>query len=203
MEYTYKPKRLSYGRRAYIGNYQGEEFFLIPIKWDCDWYFGGIYLEGLRATTEERLKESAYNIEMSDYYNVKDIPFQYLNEDKFKQDMVDEWGERAEIQERQDRNGEEVLLTFGTHTHADSVLLDKCKGDYKTALNVFDKLYIKEDDFIKFIEILKEFYKNKEGKINKGYLKRMDKQESLLQEYEQFIQKFPELPPEEFWTECD
>ncbi len=203
MKYTYKPKRLSYGRRAYIGNYQGEELFLKPINWDCDWYWGGVYLEGLRATTEERQREYARDSDMSDYYDVKNIPSQYLDEDKFKEDMEDEWEERAEIQERQERNGEEVLLTFGTHTHADSVLLNECKGDYKTALNVFDKLYIKEDDFKKLIEILKEFYQNKEGKRNKAYLKRMDKQESLLQEFEQFIQRFPELPPEEYWTEHD
>lgn len=203
MEYTYNPKRLSYGRRAYIGNYQGEELFLKPITWDCGWYWGGVYLEGLRATTEEKLKEYARDIDLSDYYDVRNIPSQYLDEERFKEDMENEWEESADIRARQDRNGEEVLLTWGTHTHADSVLLNECMGDYKTALNIFDKLYIKEDDFKKLIDMLKEFYKDKDGKRDKSYLIRMDKQEDLLQELEQFIQRFPELPPEEFWTEHD
>ena len=34
MEYQYTPTKEKYGRRVYIGNYQGEELYLKPIKWD-------------------------------------------------------------------------------------------------------------------------------------------------------------------------
>ncbi len=197
---TYKPKRLHYGRRAYIGNYQGEELFLMPIKWDCGWYWGGVYLEGLRPENEETLKEQSQDCELSDYYDVKNIPYQYLNEEAFKQDMRNDWQERHDTQIQQERGGVDYYLGFGSHTHADSVLLKDCKGEYSEALKVFDKLYISKENFKVLIKLLKDFYKYKERKKqDKTYLRMMEKAETTLQEYEQFIQHFPELPPKDFW----
>jgi hypothetical protein len=49
--------------------------------------------------------------------------------------------------------------------------------------------------------MLKEFYSLKEqNQKSKKYIKNMAKQEAILQEYEQFIQRFPELPTKEFWV---
>jgi|TARA_R100000093_G_scaffold70836_2_gene44906 hypothetical protein len=204
-KYTYTPKKQIYGKKIYLGNYQGEEFFIRPVKWDCGWYWGGVYLEGLRVSTEEKQKEYARESEISDFYSVKDIPSQYLDEEQFQKDMEDNWEERADISERQERNGEEVLLCFGSHTHADSVLLNECKGSYKIALKKFDKLLFKEDQFNELIRILKKFYACKEfgNQNNKKYLKEMEKAEEVLKEFEDFTNKFRELPTEEFWTETD
>ena len=204
MKYTYKPKKLVYGKKIYFGNYQGEEFFIKPVKWDCGWYWGGVYLEGLRVTTEDKQKEYAQQDSISDFYDTSNIPSQYLDEDQFEKDMVDSWEERAEISERQERNGEEVLLCFGCHTHADSVLLDKCKGDYKTALKKFDKLLFTEKQFNCLIEILKDFYSHKEqNQNNKKYLKEMKKAENILKDFETFTEGFDILPKNEFWTDID
>lgn len=201
-QYTYKPTKETYGKKIYIGNLDGEEFFIKPVKFDCGWYFGGVYLEGLRATTEERQRELARDSSLSDYYNVKDIPSQYLDEEQFQEDMEDEWYERAEVSEEQERNGEQVYLTFGTHTHSDSVFLTDCKGDYKTALEVFDKLLFTEEQFNKFVDILKRFYSFKDqNRTNKNYLINMKKQEDVLKEFEEFTTQFEHLPTEEYWTE--
>jgi len=203
-KYTYKPTKEIYGKKIYFGNYQGEEFFIRPVKWDCGWYWGGVYLEGLRTSTEEKQRECARDSEMSDYFDVKNIPFQYLDEEQFKEDMENEWEERADISETQERNGEDVLLCFGCHTHADSVLLNECKGDYKTALEKFDKLLFTEEQFNNLIDILKRFYSFKEGnRQNKKYLKDMEKAENILKEFEEFTNKFDKLPTEDFWTELD
>lgn len=202
-KYTYKPEKENYGKKIYLGNLNGEEFFIIPVKFDCGWYWGGIYLEGLRVSTEEEQKEQARETELSDYYSVENIPSQYLDKERFKEDMEDSWEERAEISETQERNGEEILLCFGTHTHADSVLLNDCKGNYKIALEKFDKLLFTEEQFNKLIEILKKFYSYKEyrNQNNKKYLTEMKKAENVLKEFEEFTNKFERLPTEEFWTE--
>lgn len=208
---SYKPIKEIYGRRVYIGNFEGEEFFLTPIKWDCDWYFGGFYLEGLRPTTEEKQKEYARDCELSEYYSVDNIPSQYLDEEAFKKEMVDSWEERAEIQTTQERNGEEIYLCFGTHTHADSVLLNKCKGNYKKALNKFDKLFLNKNQFNKLIDLLNRFYEYQEQARkkhqNKGSLKLYreyhKKTEEVLSEYENFIKDIPEFPTKEFWIDVD
>ena len=202
-KYVYTPKNLKYGKKIYIGNLNGEEFFINPVKWDCDWYWGGVYLEGLRVTTEEKQIEYARQESISDLYDTENIPSQYLDEEQFKEDMENSWEERAEIQERQDRNGEEVLLCFGCHTHADSVLLNDCKGDYKTALKEFDKLVFTEEQFKELIDILKRFYSHKEfrNQNNKKYLKEMEKAEGILKEFEDFTNRFELLPSKEFWTD--
>jgi|TARA_R100001530_G_scaffold112862_1_gene79830 hypothetical protein len=201
-KYTYKPNKMNYGKKIYFGNLDGDEFFIKPVSWDCGWYWGGVYLEGLRASTEDELKKSAGDCELSDYYDIKDIPCQYLDEEQFQKDMEDSWEERADISERQERNGEEVCLCFGTWTHADSVLLNDCKGDYKTALEKFDKLLFTEEQFNKLIDILKRFYTSKyQNQNNKKYLKSMEKSEEILEEFETFTENFDLLPKEEFWTD--
>lgn len=197
----YKPKKNTYGERVYIGNLEGEEFFLMPIKFDCGWYWGGIYLEGLRPETEETYRERDRDVEMSDFWDTKDIPSRYLNEDLFKDDYEDDWWNNNDIQEEQEREGEDYYLGFGTHTHADSIFLEECKGDYEIALKVFDKLYLNEKDFNALIQLLKRFYSLKcDNSKSKKYLDMIKKQEKVLIEYEEFIKKFPTLPTKEYWV---
>jgi len=197
----YKPRKTLYGKRVYIGNLDGEEFYLRPIKWDCGWYFGGVYLEGLRPETEDALRERARDTQLSDYYDVKNIPSQYLDEEQFQEDMEDDWYENADIQAEQERDGETYYLCFGTHTHADSVLLNDCKGLYKQAKEKFDKLIFTEEQFKKLVAILKKFYALKtENSGTSKYLKAIAEQESVLEEYEQFIGQFAEFPTEDFWV---
>lgn len=205
MENTYTPENKTYGNKIFIGILEGEEFFITPVKWDCGWYWGGVYLEGLRATTEEKQREYARDCEMSDYFDVENIPSQFLNEEAFKEDQEENWEERADIQERQDRNGEEVLLTYGTHTHADSVLLNDCKGDYITALEHFDSLVFTQTEFNELIKLLRKFYELKEGnsRTDKDYLGKMENAEETLKDFEKFTEKFDKLPKEEFWTELN
>lgn len=202
-EETYTPNKIQYGKKFYFGNYQGEEYFITPVKWDCGWYWGGVYIEGLRPTNEETLKRRAADSEISDFYNVDDIPSKYIDNKQFASDMEDEWENHADIQETQDRNGEKVLLTFGCHTHTDSVLLKECKGDYKTALEKFDKLLLTEEQFNKLIDILKRFYKIKDTPRGKQYLKDMAKAEAILKELEDFSNNFKTFPTEEYWIETD
>ena len=200
----YKPKKETYGKKIYFGNLGGEEYFIKPVSWDCEWYWGGVYLEGLRTTTEEKQIEFAEQESISDLFDTSNIPSQYLDEEQFRKDMVDSWEERADISERQDRNGEEILLTFGCHTHADSVLLNDCKGDYKIALEKFDKLLFTEEQFNKLVEILKRFYKTKNCSTeDKKYIETMKKTEDILKEFEKFTNEFETLPTEEYWTDVE
>ena len=205
MEYQYTPTKEKYGRRVYIGNYQGEELYLKPIKWDCNWYFGGIYLEGLRPTTEDIERKHARDSSLSDYYNIDNIPSKYIDEEAFLDDLEEDWYECADIQEEQERNEETIYLGFGMHTHTDSVLLTDCKGNYNNALKVFDKLLLTEEDFNKLILLLKRFYssKRKHSQSNKLYLKDMKETEEILKEYEEFIKPFDELPNKDYWIEIN
>ena len=47
-KYNYTPTKTTYGKKIFIGNFEGEEYFITPVNWDCDWYWGGVYLEVLR-----------------------------------------------------------------------------------------------------------------------------------------------------------
>lgn len=203
-KYNYEPENKKYLRRIYIGNKNNEEFYIKPVEWACGWYWGGVYLEGLRPYTESTLRENASDREISEYYDVSNIPPRYLNEAAFQEEMENDWYEMADVQEEEEREGERYYLCFGTHTHADSVLLNECKGDYQTALNVFDKLVFTEEEFNTLIDILKRFYSCKErNQNNKKYLKEMKKAENILKELEQFLNKFSEFPNEKFWIDAD
>jgi len=190
-KYNYTPTKKTYGNKIYIGNLQGLEYFISPVKWDCGWYWGGVYLEGLRPETEETLRQRQRDTEP------EDIGFEIPSNTSADQ----EWNEHHDTQEEQEREGEEYYLGFGCHTHADSVLLKDCKGNYKTALKVFDKLLFTEEEFNKLIDILKRFYPCKEygNQKTKRYLKEMEKAENILKEFEEFTSKFKKLPDEKFW----
>ncbi len=201
-KYIYTPKKELYGKKIYIGNLDGEEYFITPIKWACGWYWGGVYLQGLRPETEEILRGRQRESEPEDFG--LEIPSQmtnYFDKDKWLDDLEEEWANHHDIQEEQEREGETYYLGYGTHTHCDSVLLNDCKGNYKIALKKFDKLVFTEEQFNKLIDILKRFYSCKEGsQNNKKYLKTMEKAEQILKEFEEFTDQFKRLPTKEFWT---
>lgn len=203
----YKPKKNIYGRRAYIGNEDSEEFFLMPVKWDCEWYWGGVYLEGLRPETEETLRERQRNSDPEDYgIKLDGYAGNYFDIERWRDDLEEEWEEHNDTQSSQVRDETEYYLGFGTHTHCDSVLLNECKGDYELTKKRFDKLFLNEKQFIKLISLLRRFYRasriaqrHHQTDIKK-YLKENARCESILLEYEKFIEQLPNETPRGYWV---
>ena len=201
-KYNYIPLKPVYGRRVYIGNKDGEEFFIEPIEWSCNWYWGGVYLSGLRPETEETIKYYMRETEPEDLgFDIPQHMENYFNRERWKDDYEEEWYNHHDVQETQERDSEEYYLGFGCHTHTDTILLKECKGNYKEALKVFDKIVFSKEEFEKLIKLLKRLYSHKEQNQNtKKYLTEMKKAEETLKELEDFLGKFSRLPTKEYWT---
>jgi hypothetical protein len=200
-EEKYKPKKEVYGRRAYIGKYQGEEFFLMPVKWDCGWYWGGIYLEGLRPYTEEDLRQHQRDQSPEDYgIKLEGTARDYFDEDRWRSDLEEEWYESGDVQAEQERNGKTYYLCFGTHTHFDSVLMTECGGTFKGAQKRFDELALTKEQFSKVIDIALDFYDLKRQAESAHsldmhkYLKICADMEIILERYDLFVANLPTLP---------
>jgi hypothetical protein len=94
--YQYKPKKKLYNTSAYLGIKDNEEFYLKPVSFDCGCYFGGLYLEGLRPTTEDELRERARETEPEDIgIDVKSCG-EWFDYNQFREDMESDWHESAD-----------------------------------------------------------------------------------------------------------
>jgi len=152
----YEPRKKRYTFNRYIGIDSGdEEMYFTDIKFDCDWYWGGVYVEGLRPATEEELKEQAGNVEPEDYFSKEVTDCKYFDRDAFYEDMEDDWYERADVVREEDRDGETTYLCSGTHTHADSELMDKT---YDELVEEYEEVEISRKDYNILIVLLQRFY---------------------------------------------
>jgi len=203
----YKPQKQVYGRRAFIGVHGGEEFFLMPVKWDCGWYWGGIYLEGLRPYTEEELRQSQQDQSPEDYgIKLEGTAREYFDEERWRADLEEDWYESGDVQVEQERNGEKYYLCFGTHTHVDSFLIKECGGTFEGAKKQFEKLFLNEKQFSELMYIANKFYGlRNDADVGHGvdglkYLRICAEIEELLKRYDAFVASLPILPMHGDWA---
>jgi len=183
---TYKPKKNTYQFNKFIGTKKEEEYYFKNITFDCGWYWGGIYIEGLRPATEEELRESQRDRDISDYYTIPEGLKNYIDEEKWADDMEEDWYDSNDIQREEERDGQTTYLCFGSHNHADTELMNKSWQDftqeYETELT--QTQYTELQALIKqFYQLKKECDETHQTRPDK-YLKKMEEMEEWLQTME-------------------
>jgi len=186
---AYRPQRKKYELNLFIGIQDEEEYYLNSVSWECGWYWGGIYIEGLRPYTEEELREMAENIDPEEFFDKNAVNSIYFDVDKFKEDYADEWAQHSDIVREVNRDKETVYLCFGLHTHADEIFLKETKN-YKELKQYFNELAITQKQYGELIDFVRTFYslKHKCEKLHHKntpeYLKCCAKLEKLLNQME-------------------
>lgn len=199
-ELKFIPNKTKYGEYKFIGKEKnGSYLFINPIKFDCNWYWGGIYLSGTDVETENALRERQRDIEPEDVgFETKNMG-RYFDYDTFHDDMEEDWYEHADILFEQDFDGETYYHCFSIHTHFDSVILNKYKGSYTLFKEDFET-YLTRKQFNSMVSLAKQFYKlrgiaEKQHNANKEkYIKEMTQVEVLLLQWEQLTSDFLNLP---------
>ena len=160
----------------YLGNFSGEEMY-INLK---DKKLTGWSLMGLRPETEDNLRRYARDTEISEFYNVDDIPHHYLNHENFAEDMENGWLESHDSQGEYEKEGETYYLGFGLGTDIFHFFKEHKIKSFDDLNKLFDDLNITEEQF-KELQKVMIIYKKDEVK---GY--------NLFLELSKGISQFPE-----------
>lgn len=172
--------------KVFIGLFEGEEIY-INLK---DKSLTGWSLMGLRPEIEEKLRESARDCSISDYYDVKNIPSQYLDEEQFQEDMEDDWLEKHDAQGEYNIDGETYYLGFGLGTDIFNFFKEHKITNFESYKNAFEEINedISENKFKELLKLL-SIYKKDESK---GYKMFLDWQE-VISEFPHNTDEYKEL----------
>lgn len=188
MSEEYKPKKQRYTFDKYIGRRTSydEELYFKDITFDCGWYWGGVYVEGLMAMSEEQLREQAKQVKPEEYYDKDTVNSGYFDREKFYDDMEEEWYERADVEREEERNGETIYLCNGSHTHADTIFFEETNS-YDELKEEYKELAITRQDYSELMVLMKKFYDLKKG-IENTHQRQPTKYLQLMKEMEDHLE---------------
>lgn len=143
---------------VYIGKDKSEEYY-INLK---DSNLTGWSFMGLRPYTEDKLRESARDVEITDYFNIEECVLRYIDHAAFSNDMENDWLEKHDSQGEYNINGETYYLGFGSGSDIFHFFESHKITDYKSFVNAFEEVNLSEEEFKNLLNIMKFYKKNKE-----------------------------------------
>ena len=133
-----------------IGIDKEDNFIYIEdFNWDCDWYWGGGYVElGILQTLEE-LEQQAQDEDVEDIWKEIVCNGNYTQSlEDFEEEYKESFEERIDEIDREDNN----IIVWHTHTHFDSLLLNK---EFK---DLFKITNFNEDTWRDLNNLFRNFY---------------------------------------------
>ena len=129
----------------FIGSVDGEEYYQDLNE------TGGWSFMGLRPATEVELRERARDIDIRDYGPIHDFLMRYIDEDRFADDMEDNWLENHDSQaERPSEYGDTLYLGFGSGQDAEGYFKKHNIQSYSDYCKHFDEIGLTRPEFLKF-----------------------------------------------------
>lgn len=133
------------GNLLFIGTANEEEIYQDTDKHD------GWSLIGLRPNTEDELRERARDTDIEEFCTIPDFLKQYIDYDKFSEDMEEDWQERHDVKAtRKNDDGDTLYLGFGLGTSARSYFSEHNITDYKSYCEYFDEIGLTKKQFDAF-----------------------------------------------------
>ena len=143
---------------VFLGNDSGDEEIYINLE---DNKLTGWSLMGLRPETEDTLRERQRDTEISEFYNIPSHLENYIDHERWADDMEEEWLEHHDSQGEYTKDGETYYLGFGSGTdifhHFESNNINK----YEDLVELWDSVAITEKQFNDLLKIMVWYKKDK------------------------------------------
>lgn len=109
---------------------------------------GGWSLMGLRPATETELRERQRDTDIREFCTIPDFLLPYIDEDKFANDMEENWEEHHDVQAtRENEEGETLYLGFGSGQSVGSYFKSNNITDYESYCNHFEEIGLTKKQF--------------------------------------------------------